>query len=223
MNSCTERVLIVANSRIAATAIKSTLQRASCSQVIGYVGIGRPCGVIVADLLPDVVVVLEADEPEDVLARVRDVRDATVATKVIVVTDSMDSDWLARLNEAGADAAVRKVPDVLTLGALVREVIRGNLVGLRAPAAAQPAGSKQLDTAGLTTREREILMLVAEGWQNGEIAARLWITEQTVKFHLSNVYRKLGVANRTQASHVAYVGGIIGAPPVSGGRLGSAA
>ena len=57
----------------------------------------------------------------------------------------------------------------------------------------------------LTQRELEILRLVAEGHTNGHIARQLWVTEQTVKFHLSNTYRKLGVANRTEASRYAYV------------------
>ena len=61
----------------------------------------------------------------------------------------------------------------------------------------------------LTERELEILRLVAAGAPNSRIAAQLWITEQTVKFHLSNVYRKLGVANRTEASHHAYVHGLL--------------
>jgi DNA-binding CsgD family transcriptional regulator len=65
----------------------------------------------------------------------------------------------------------------------------------------------------LTERELEILRLVASGSTNGDIARRLWVTEQTVKFHLRNIYRKLGVANRTQASHFAHVRGLVG--PVS--------
>ena len=57
----------------------------------------------------------------------------------------------------------------------------------------------------LTDRELEILKLVAEGHTNGRIARELWVTEQTVKFHLSNTYRKLGVANRTEASRYAHL------------------
>jgi DNA-binding CsgD family transcriptional regulator len=69
---------------------------------------------------------------------------------------------------------------------------------------------------GLTARELEILGLVAEGASNSSIARQLWVTEQTVKFHLSNVYRKLGVANRTEASHHAHVNGLLDATaPVS--------
>ena len=52
----------------------------------------------------------------------------------------------------------------------------------------------------VSEREVEILELVAQGLTNGEIARRLWVTETTVKFHLSRVYRKLGVSNRTSAA-----------------------
>jgi DNA-binding CsgD family transcriptional regulator len=61
----------------------------------------------------------------------------------------------------------------------------------------------------LTGRELEILQLVASGSTNGDVARRLWVTEQTVKFHLRNIYRKLDVANRTQASHFAHVNGLV--------------
>ena len=61
----------------------------------------------------------------------------------------------------------------------------------------------------LTTRETEILALAAQGFTNGRIARELWITEQTVKFHLSNTYRKLGVTNRTEASRYAYVNNLV--------------
>ena len=61
----------------------------------------------------------------------------------------------------------------------------------------------------LTTRELEILRLAASGNSNRRIAERLWVTEQTVKFHLSNVYRKLGVTNRTEASHLAHMDGLV--------------
>jgi DNA-binding NarL/FixJ family response regulator len=68
----------------------------------------------------------------------------------------------------------------------------------------------EADPGVLTARELEILRHVAEGLSNGRIARELWVTEQTVKFHLSNVYRKLGLANRTEAAHYAHVQGLIG-------------
>jgi len=65
------------------------------------------------------------------------------------------------------------------------------------------------DFRDLTRREVEILKLVAEGYSNAEVAKKLWITEQTVKFHLSNIYRKLEVSNRTEASRWAHVHGVL--------------
>jgi DNA-binding NarL/FixJ family response regulator len=69
--------------------------------------------------------------------------------------------------------------------------------------------------AGLTKREVEILRLAAEGYSNSELARMLWVTEQTVKFHLSNVYRKLNVANRTEASRWAQLHGLLGSTPAT--------
>ena len=63
--------------------------------------------------------------------------------------------------------------------------------------------------AALTKRELEILQLVAEGHSNSQLARILWVTEQTVKFHLSNIYRKLDVANRTEASRWAQLHGLL--------------
>jgi DNA-binding NarL/FixJ family response regulator len=61
----------------------------------------------------------------------------------------------------------------------------------------------------LTRRETEILRLVAEGHSNSALAKMLWVTEQTVKFHLANIYRKLNVSNRTEASRWAHVHGVL--------------
>ena len=75
---------------------------------------------------------------------------------------------------------------------------------------APPEPVVSVETPELTRRELEILQLVAEGYSNSQLAKMLWVTEQTVKFHLSNVYRKLGVSNRTQASHFAHMNRLVG-------------
>lgn len=61
---------------------------------------------------------------------------------------------------------------------------------------------------GLTRREVEVLQLVSRGWTNRTVARTLWVTDETVKFHLSNIYRKLGVSNRAEASQWAAERGI---------------
>ena len=69
--------------------------------------------------------------------------------------------------------------------------------------------SQDIEAVGLTRREREILQLVSEGNTNGQVAKVLWVTEQTVKFHLANIFRKLDVTNRTQASRWAHAHGLV--------------
>ena len=67
----------------------------------------------------------------------------------------------------------------------------------------------EVSDLGLTKREVEILRLASEGLSNDQIAKRIWVTVQTVKFHLSNIYAKLGVSNRTAASRVAQRNGLL--------------
>jgi len=74
---------------------------------------------------------------------------------------------------------------------------------------ATSAAESAAETDILTRRELEILRLVAEGHTNAQMAQMLWVTEQTVKFHLSNIYRKLDVANRTEASRWAQRHGVL--------------
>jgi DNA-binding NarL/FixJ family response regulator len=72
-----------------------------------------------------------------------------------------------------------------------------------------PAYPRVGDPSGLTRREIEILQAVSEGHSNAQVATMLWITEQTVKFHLSNIYRKLDVSNRTEASRWAQLNDLL--------------
>jgi DNA-binding CsgD family transcriptional regulator len=72
-----------------------------------------------------------------------------------------------------------------------------------------PAQASDQSVDVLTRREMEILRLVAEGHSNSTLAKMLWVTEQTVKFHLANIYRKLNVANRTEASRWAHLNGML--------------
>ena len=132
---------------------------------------------------------------------------------VIVLTSSMEPEWLDAIFAAGATGAISKSTHPGALATLVRETINGHVVHIY-----RSAGSSQSSTPSavsgtdcpLTARELEVLRLVADGSTNGEIARKLWVTEQTVKFHLSNVYRKLNVANRTEASRYAHLNGLVG-------------
>jgi two-component system, NarL family, response regulator len=78
----------------------------------------------------------------------------------------------------------------------------------------KPTAQMGRDTSKpLTERELEIVRLVGEGHSNRDLARMLWVTEQTVKFHLTNIYRKLGVSNRTEASRWAQAQGLLTGSP----------
>jgi DNA-binding NarL/FixJ family response regulator len=199
-------VVIVTDNGFAAEAIRRSFRGTSGVRVAGYVDGRRACGAAVAEAAPDVVLVDEMTWSANAVARIAEIRRAAPSTKIIVLTAQPDADWLGDAVRAGADAAIAKTVQPTTLGLLVREIWAGTIHHAFANSrAAAPASGQH---GKLTPRELEILQQVASGASNGLIARQLWVTEQTVKFHLSNVYRKLGVANRTEASHYAHVHGL---------------
>ena len=141
-----------------------------------------------------------------------------------VVRSPSDAWLLARMYEdrahveaafaAGAAAYVLKSADPDDLRSAIRQAFAHSvyLPGSRTAAAVQSTNAPTEDLPDLTRRELEILQLVAEGHSNTQLAKMLWVTEQTVKFHLSNVYRKLDVANRTEASRWAQLHGLLSTP-----------
>jgi DNA-binding NarL/FixJ family response regulator len=117
---------------------------------------------------------------------------------------------------AGSVAYVVKTAHPEDLASAVRQAFSHSVyvAERRGMRPAQPASPISHDEdPDLTRRELEILRLVSEGHSNAELARMLWVTEQTVKFHLSNIYRKLDVANRTEASRWAQVHGLLDARP----------
>jgi DNA-binding NarL/FixJ family response regulator len=128
---------------------------------------------------------------------------------VIVLSGDDDPVSIEEALSAGAAAFVSKsaLPD--DLASAVRQVFAHSVYLANQPQRRVRRPSRQSDRLpGLTRREAEILSLVAEGYSNGRVAKLLWVTDQTVKFHLSNIYRKLGVANRTEATHWALTDGL---------------
>ena len=195
-------LVIVTDNGFAAEAIRRSFRGTSGVRVAGYVDGRRPCGAAVAEAAPDVVIVDEMTWSANALARISEVRRAVPSTKIVVLTAEADAAWLGDATRAGADAAIAKTVQPNTLGLLVREIWAGTIH--HAFTSRRITASSDATHGKLTPRELEILRLVAGGASNGLIARQLWVTEQTVKFHLSNVYRKLGVANRTEAAAYAH-------------------
>jgi DNA-binding NarL/FixJ family response regulator len=137
------------------------------------------------------------------------------ALRSIVLSAHHDTAHIDAALAAGAAAYVVKTAHPDDVASAVRQAFDHSvyLAGGARPSGGPPAPAAQANAAespaGLTRRELEILRLVAEGHSNSQLARMLWVTEQTVKFHLSNIYRKLGVSNRTEASRWAQLNGLL--------------
>jgi DNA-binding NarL/FixJ family response regulator len=165
----------------------------------------------IEELQPDLVItgIKMADGEIDGLTLVRRVRESNPGVRAIVLSMYEDSQHIDAAFAAGAAAYVLKTahPDDLT--SAIRQAFEHSIYLASARSTAPTVAPDADDSPGLTRRELEILQLVAEGHSNAELARMLWVTEQTVKFHLSNIYRKLDVANRTEASRWAQLRGLL--------------
>jgi DNA-binding NarL/FixJ family response regulator len=146
-------------------------------------------------------------EPEDGADWLRRVLEAMPDGKAIVLSRHEEPELIDAALRAGAVAYVIKTAHPDDLASAVRQVFDHSV--FLGPLGSPPSMDARAlaDRHGLTARELESLQLLAEGHSNGQLAHMLWVTEQTVKFHLSNIYRKLGVANRSEAARKAVLAG----------------
>jgi two-component system response regulator DevR len=146
------------------------------------------------------------DSDLDGIECVREAIERLPELSAIVLSMRSDPDVVDAAIDAGAFAHVAKTshPDALA------ETIGDALAILSDHGMPSETTERQ---SRLTRRELEILQLLAQGHSNAQLAKLLWVTEQTIKFHLSNIYRKLNVSNRTEAAHWAQVRGLLETTP----------
>jgi DNA-binding NarL/FixJ family response regulator len=125
-------------------------------------------------------------------------------TKLVVLSDRSDEVYIYNVLQRGAAGYIVKTVDPRDLASALRQTAEGLVYHALAYRGADVAAR----SAGLTARELTILKCVARGLSNRAIATELHVTEQTVKFHLTNVYRKLGVHDRLGAARYAFDYGI---------------
>jgi DNA-binding NarL/FixJ family response regulator len=206
-----KRLLVVADNSLIVGAIRTGLRDSGVFHLLGYLDARNASASMVVEAHADVILIDEADSSEQVITLIRSIKEADADVTLIVLTIQMEGEWLRRALEAGASGAISKAVHPVALATLVREALSGHIV--HAPASITTGSETRealaVEHSSLTGRELEILRLVASGATNGEIARRLWITQQTVKFHVSNIYRKLDVANRTEACHYAHVNDLV--------------
>jgi DNA-binding NarL/FixJ family response regulator len=209
------RLVVLADNSLIITAIQIGFHQSDEFELVGSADPRKTSASTILRAQPDAILFDDLGQPAPTLELLREIREQDEEIIVLMLTVSLESACLDQLFSAGASAVISKATTPPALVTLVRETLNGNIVH-RPPPAAQVAGADatlEVSESPLTGRETEILRLLASGSTNGEIARRLWVTERTVKFHLRNIYPKLGVANRTQASHLAHIRGLVSSVP----------
>ncbi|MEU2876384.1 response regulator transcription factor [Streptomyces sp. NPDC007070] len=192
-------------------------------EVVGAAGDGDEAVKLVAELAPDVVL-MDLRMPRcDGVEATRRIRAEHPGTQVVVLTTFADDDSLfpalragARgylTKDAGGDEIVRAVESVLSGEAgLAPSIQRRLLERLSEPGPEPWATPADQAPDGLTVRESEVVVLIAEGLSNQEIARRLHVSTATVKTHINNLFAKTGLKDRAQAVRYAYAKGLVRSP-----------
>lgn len=201
------KVLIVDDHKLMALALKDAIDSVDDLRVVGVAHCGSDGLSMVTRTQPDVVLLdvrmpgMSGLECLDVLRR------DYPSIKVVMLSASDDLNLIRDTFKRGAAAFIAKTVDPADLPAALRHVCDGTV--FHAPATLEGPAADPLREAGLTERELTMLKAVARGLSNKAISKECWVTEQTVKFHLNNVYRKLGVPNRTAAAGFAHERGLV--------------
>ncbi|WP_099865573.1 response regulator [Pararhizobium haloflavum] len=153
------------------------------------------------------IVLLDISMPGGGVEAARRIGSEVKGTRMIMLTVSESNDDIMRALDAGASGYVLKGVSAAELAQIVRSVANGEsyitpTLAARILKTMKPAGSgtQALEEAALTTREEQILWLVADGLSNKEVGRRLRLQEKTVKHYMTNVLQKLQVRNRTEAA-----------------------
>jgi DNA-binding NarL/FixJ family response regulator len=199
------RVLIADDHRLVAEGIAVALESGEGMEVVGRARSGAEVVPMIASTNPDLVL-LDVRMPRlDGLACLERIRKQYPKLKVVMLSASGDPEHIQAAFRRGANAYIVKTVDPAALPSALRQVFES---AIYYPAAVD-TGSSDGSATTLTPREVTMLQAVARGLSNNAISREFWVTEQTVKFHLTNIYRKLGVSNRTEATRFAYENGLL--------------
>lgn len=201
------RVLVADDHRLILRAVRRVLESTDDIEIVGEARRGSQVLPLLSQLKPDLCL-LDVRMPEmDGLTCVERIRKASADVRIVMLSAADEPERAEEAFARGADVYLSKSVDPRELPEALRRAHRGERFQM-----ATMDATEQLDErAGLTDRELEVLRAVARGLANQAISSELWITEQTVKFHLTNIYRKLGVSSRTEAARYAFSRGIVAA------------
>lgn len=199
------RVLIADDHAMVREGLKQILELDGTIQIVGEAGDGYECLNLISKLNPDIIL-LDINMPNlDGIQALRIMRDDKVSNKVIMLTIHKDIEYLIKALDIGCDGYVLKDSNSATLKKAIMSVYDndGYVEPSLTPLLNSSLAKRDMQPGELhniTKRELEILKLIASGMLNKEIASQLNISERTVKNHVSNIFRKISVSDRTQAA-----------------------
>lgn len=198
------RVLVVDDHAIVRRGLADLIRTAADLEVAGTAEDGARAIALAAELEPDVVLMDLSMPGVDGVAATAQILAARPEINVLVLTSLGDQQSINGALEAGARGYLLKHSEPEAILAAIREVCTGGSpLDPKAARVLLDGRRAHVDTrreSPLTAREEQVLRMVADGLANKMIARRLGITERTVKAHLTNVYQRIGVADRTQAA-----------------------
>jgi DNA-binding NarL/FixJ family response regulator len=201
------RVLIVDDHPLILEGVRRALESVDDFEVVAEARRGSQVLPLVGRERPDLVL-MDIRMPElDGLACLDLIRKRYPDVRVVVLSAFTDREHIETALRRGASAYVVKSVNPLDLPSALRQAIDGTVFHVLGA----PDGGEALlsDDTGLTKREIDMLKALARGLSNQAIGKEMWVSEQTVKFHLRNIYRKLGVSSRTEAARYAYERGLV--------------
>ncbi len=212
MREKTIRVLLADDHILIREGIKQILELEDDIIVVGQAGDGEEAFNMVKELIPDLIL-LDINMPKlNGIETLRKFKDLGIKSKVIILSIHEDKEYIMKTLKLGANGYILKdsCADILIEG--IRSVARGEDY-IQQSVAKLIDGSHNFDECSnlnlvriesLTKREYEVLTLIAEGLNNKDIADTLYISEKTVKNHVSNIFKKLDFNDRVQAAIFAY-------------------
>lgn len=206
------RVLIADDHSMVRQGLKQIIELEEDIEVIAQASNGEEAVKIAREITPDVIL-MDINMPvSNGLQALGELKQVQSSSKVIMLTIHQDKEYLFKALKIGAEGYILKDAEADVLIEAIRTVFNGqtyiqpnmtNELIKEYNRITMPENEKKEDNT-LTTREIEVLELIAEGMINKEIAKKLYISEKTVKNHVSNIFRKLDVSDRTQAAIYAF-------------------
>jgi len=202
------KLLIADDHQLMLEAIRMALSNAPDIEIVGETSSGAQVLPLVRQTSPDVVLLDLRMPGMDGLRCLEMLRQRHPEVKAVVLSGSEEPEVIEAAFQRGAAAFIVKRIDPADLPSVIRQAFDGNVFY---PVEPKQVAADAVESV-LTQREADILRALADGLSNKQIARQFWLSEQTIKFHLTNIYRKLEVGSRTEAVRHAYEHGLIENP-----------